>query len=356
MRKKLLCAAALALAVMLCLCSCAEGTAVYEIVEDNAWQVYPANEAPVKTVRAGDRWYSLVGMYNHNSCALSVSGDYTGFNKVYTVTDGAVWFFEATEDHAVFSEMHGAYVSIMLCDGKSGAVREIFRMETEAGYQNSCVGIYGDNIYFAYTDYAAEKAQIMRFSISDGALDTFALLPYRAEHSCTSMSVDGSTLLAASGTGEDACITVFDLDGADEPATHRISKDVNLIYACAYDTHSGGIAVYYSDRDGEHIATLKEKNGRLKNIHTFGENVYAYQDTVEMRGGHVYWVAQTNTSGLVADHYRFVDHDTESGRAEEYLRTFSFTVTEEGVQLLAFNKADYDAVYLTEIYLGGNRE
>ena len=357
MRKKFLCAAVLILAVAFCICSCGESVTVYEITEDNAWQVYPADEAPLKTVRAGDRWYSLMGRYNHSTYSLCVSGDYESLNKVYTVTDAAVWFLEATEDYAVFSEMHGSFNRIMLCEGKSGTVSEVFSISTEAGYQNSCVGIYGDCVYFAYTDYAAESAQIKRYRISDGTRDTFAELPYHGEYSCMSLSVDGSTLLAASGTGEDACLMAFDLDTGAEPVKYDLDGKVKVIYACAYDTENGGFALYYSDdKGGEHIATVNKKNGKLKNIYTFGESAYAYQDTLEMRGGHIYWVTQINASGMVADHYRFVDYDTKTDSPEEYLRTFSFTVTEDGVQLLAFNKVDYDAIYLTEIYLGGNRE
>ena len=168
--------------------------------------------------------------------------------------------------------------------------------------------------------------------------------------------MDGGALLIAAGAEGEAELIKLDLAGGGQERI-PLSASVGFVFACAYDSVAGGFAVYYSDTDGgEHIGTVNAKNGKIKKVFTFGANLYAYQDTIEFYDGHLYWVQQINASGNVAEHYRFVDYDCKKDTAEEYLKTFSFSLAEDGITLLAFNAVDYDAIYLTEIYLGGQGE
>ena len=352
--KKIIGFLAVLLALALFVCSCGqESVQYYEINDENAWTAFPVDKAPVKTVRAGEKWYSLIGRYLHDSFSLSVSEDYGILNEVYSVSGVSIWFFEACESFAVWAEENAAELRFMLYSGKSGEVSEIFSASKEAGFESANVGIFGASVYFAYTDYAAENAAIMRYNTENGELSRFMELDYSGEYSCMSFSVDGESLLVATGKGKNAALIRVNLESGERESI-TIGASAGFVYACAYDSARGGYAVYYCDADGgEHVGTVNAKNGKIKNIYSFGSNVYAYKDTLEFYGGHLYWVRQINASGNVAEHYSFVDYDLESDTADEYLRTFSFSLCGDGAVLLSFNSLNYDAIYLTEIYLGG---
>ena len=352
--KKIMGLVSLLLALALLLCACGEPSVkFYEITGENAWAVFPMNKAPVKTVRAGGKWFSLTGRYLHDSFSLSVSEDYNGLNEVYSVSGVDIWFFEAQGDFAVWSEESAEKLRFMVYNAEGGEAKEIFSVSAAAGFSPANVGIYDGNVYFEYIDYAAKSAAVMRYELETGELTRFYELEYLGEYSCTSLSVDGGELLTSVGKAGNAKLIKINLDsGAHE--SFALSPSVSVVYACAHDTAQGGLALYYRDKDGnEHIGMVNTKNGKIKNVFTFEKNVYAYHDTLEFYGGHLYWVNQVNASGNVADHYRFVDYDCGSDTADEYLRTFSFSVYEGGIVLLSFNTVAYDAIYLTEIDFGG---
>ena len=344
---------ALLLLLALLLCACGEKVKLYEINGENAWFSYPVESAPVKAVNAGERWYLLKGHYSGDSFTLAVGADYAAADDVYAASGVGIWFFEANDALAAWCEETAENMRFMVYNAESGKTAEVFTVSKAEGFAPANVGVWGKNVYFANVDYKTESAAIMCYNAETGALSKLAPLEYRGEYSCTSLSVDGGVLLASVGTAREAELIKADLLGG--ALTHiPLEDEVSVAYACAYDRTEGGYAVYYRDVDGaEHIGTVNAKNGKIKKIFTFGENVYAYLDTIELFGGHLYWVQQTNASGKVADHYRFVDYDLSYDTADEYVRTFAFALAQDGVTLLSYNAADFDAIYLTEIYLGG---
>ena len=352
--KILLCA--LCVVLTLALCACGGGTKLYNITEENAWWTFPVEESPVKTVNAGEKWYSLLGTYLGNEFSLSVSESYGEINVVYSTHGADIWFFEANEHCAAWSERSAEGLRFMVYNAETGETKEVYGTEYGELFEPANVGVFGKSVYFAAVDHAAKSAAVMRFSVETGELSELCALEYRAEYTCTSLSADGSTLLLSFGNAGKAKLLKLDLEGGNKAET-ALEAGADFVYGCAYDSAEGGLAVYYRDTDGrEHIGTVNAKNGRIKNIYTFSENVYAYRDTLELHGGFLYWVTQINATGSVADHYKFVVYDCKKDTAKEYLKTFSFSLEEDGVTLLAFNSVNFDAIYLTKIYLGGLEE
>jgi hypothetical protein len=352
MKRKIL-ALLLALSLAFAFCACGGEAEVYEINEENAWAIFPVEEAPVKTINAGNKWYSLIGRYLGDEFSLSVSESYDGVNKVYSTSGVDIWFFEANEALAAWCEKNGAELNFMVYSAESGKTEKVFSASIEKGFSPANVGVWRESVYFAYTDYAAKSAGVMRYDTATGELSRFCELEFLGEYSCTSLSVDGASLLISAGKGKEAELIKIGLESGSKTEI-PLSDSADFVYACACDTAGEGYAVYYRDAKGaEHIGTVNPKNGKIKNIYSFGANVYAYRDTLELHGGHLYWVTQVNSTGNVADHYRLVDYDCAENTADEYLRTFSFSLAEDGVTLLSFNAVNYDGIYLTEIYFGG---
>lgn len=357
MKKKFIRLTVLVLTLAMCLCACGENrVTVYEITAEIAWDVYPSEKAPAHAVRSGDTHYMLMGVYNGNEFSLAVKKD--GYEKeVYSAYGVSIWFMEAEGEYAVWCEMTSDARVFKLYDGNNGEVSEIFSASLDAGYQNANVGIYKGSVYFAYTDYTEKSAYIMRYDIGSKTLEKFCTLDFSGETSCTSLSVDRGMLTVSSGTEGNVSLITFDLENGGEAETKKLDGSVDFVYGCAYDTVTGDIAVYYRDKDKkENIGVVKNGKRAPEVLFTFGENVYAYRDTVEIYGGHVYWVNQANVTGFVSDHYRFIDYNYIDGITEEYIRTFSFSLTDDGVVLLSFNAREYDAIYLSEIYLGGQKK
>ena len=350
--KKLFCAVCFLLVLAFVFCSCGEKSKLYEINGENAWYAYPVENAPVKAVNAGEKWYLLKGIYLGTSFTLAVGSDYLNTKDVYAASGVDIWFFEANERLAAWSEIGGEGTKFMVYNAESGKAEQVFSVSTEAGFAPANVGVWGESVYFAHIDYAAEKAAVMRYDLDSGALSCALELEYRGESSCTSLSVDGGVLLVSAGGEGKAELIRADLASGKRESI-PLASGVEFVYGCAYDAENGGYALYYRDGEGEYIGTVNAKNGKVKIIATFPENVYAYRDTLELYGGHLYWVQQINASGNVAEHYKFIDYDIGEGTSDEYLRTFSFTLASDGVTLLSFNTWEYSAIYLTEIYLGG---
>lgn len=337
--------------------ACGNTVTVYELTGDAVWYEYPVSNAPVHTVCAGDTWYSLIGLYGSSDFSLSVSDNYAATKEVYSVCGVGIWFFDADENGAVWCEMSAEGRSFKYYNKSTGEVKEIFYADIPRGFQNANVGMYNGGIYFAHIDYENKSAFLMRYDIAKDTVEKFHRLEYIGETSCTSFTVSGNVLLASVGSQNDTKLIKLDLDNGSYCETWDISSNVAFVYACAYDPMGVSHAIYYRDSKGnEHIGALDAKTLKLKSIFTFGENIYAYQDRVEAYGGHIYWINQANVSGVVSDHYRFIDYNAKDDIVDEYVRTFGFSVVDDGIMLLSFNRMDYDGIYLSCIYLGGEKE
>ncbi len=357
MKKRILCAA-LALIILFALPACGGKDIAVELVSQTAWAEYDTENAPAKIIDAGGVWYALLGQYGSGSFRLAVGETYENFdNIVYETQNVAIWFFEANEKYAVWGERHGQMCEIKLYTHATGSVSTVRSLDGEAGYQNANVGLYGDGVYFLETDYSAEKSAVMRYDAAAGELSAFYEFTYAEDRSAMNLSLAGGVLLAAGNVGGKKSLVRFDLAKGGAPEVRSLHGSVDYVYDAAYDTVTGSYAVYYKDKNGaEHMGVISAKSDAVANIYTFEENVYAYEDTVSMHEGHVYWVRQVNASGVVSEHYTFVDYDYKSHTRTEYLRTFGFTVAEDGVYLLSFNKADYDGIFLSKIFLGGKKQ
>ncbi len=356
MKKRFLCAL-LALIILLSLAACGGKDIAVELVKETAWAEYPVEEAPVKVVEADGVWYALMGEYIGDHFELAVGENYDSLDTVYEADHVSIWFFEANEKYAVWGERSTYACTFKLYIRETGEICEIRTLSTEAGYQNANVGLHGDDIYFLETEYSLEKSGILRYDIAEGELSLFYEFTYAEDRSAMNLSLAGDTLLATGNVGGKASLVRFDLAKGGEPVVRKLRESVDYAYDAAYDSVTGAYAIYYLDKNGaEHIGVISAKSDAIANIFTFEENVYAYEDTVCMHDGHVYWVTQINTSGIVSEHYRFIDYDYSAHTRTEYLRTFGFTVAKDGVYLLSFNKADYDGVFLSKIFLGGKKQ
>ncbi len=356
MKRRILCAF-LALAMLLSLAACGGGDIAVELVKETAWAEYPIDEAPVKIIDAGGVWYAIMGEYIGDHFELAVGENYDSLDTVYEADHVAIWFFEANEKYAVWGERSAYACTFKLYIRETGEVYDIRTLSTDGAYQNANVGLYGDDVYFLETDYTAGKSGILRYDIEAGELSLFYEFTYAEARSAMNLSLVGDSLIATGNVGGKASLVRFDLAAGGAPDVRTLRGSVDFVYDAAYDTVTRAYAIYYLDKDGaEHIGVISAKSDAIANIFTFEENVYAYEDTVCMHDGHVYWVTQINTSGIVSEHYRFIDYDYSAHTRTEYLRTFGFTVAADGVYLISFNKADYDGVFLSKIFLGGKKQ
>ena len=356
MKKRLFCAAVIALAVVFALLSCENKNIAVELVGETAWAEYPIEKAPVNLKKAGGVWYALIGRYGSDDYAFAVGENEVDLTTVYETENVTIWFFEANESYAVWSERHENTCEIKLYTRSAGEVKTVHTLSGEGGFQLANVALFGESVYFLETDYTAGSSAVMRYDAVAGELSRFYEFTYAGDLSAMNLTLSGSTLLATGNVGGKTSLVRFDLACGGTPEVRELHKNVKYVFGADYDELTGRYAIYYIDTsEKEHIGVISESSNAAANIFTFGERVYAYRDTVRMHGGRVYWVTQVNASGLVTDHYKFTDYDYESHTYTEYLRTFGFTVADDGVYLLSFNKRDYDGVYLSKIFLGAGK-
>lgn len=335
---------------VLCVSGCSHGIQRYTPTAQSAITSYECENAPLKTINAGDYWYSIIGEYGKDGYAFSASRSPEEINIIYEAEDSRNWYFEATENYAVWSEDYENYISYKLYTRADNSVTEVFRADETPGFQISNVAIYEDGIYFSYIDYEKETADIVCYDISEETAESVFAADFAKEYSIMNFEIVENYLTATVCINDEIKVVVFELDNQKAPLITDLPEYVFYVYDVSYDYVKSTYALYYRDSDGkEHIGVLNTEENEIKNILTFNENYYAYEDNITCLDGHIYWISQANTSGYIAEHYKLVDYDYIEDVPEEYKHTFYFRLSEEGFYYLSFNNGrDYEKILLSK--------
>ncbi|MEE0265763.1 MAG: hypothetical protein UD936_09070 [Acutalibacteraceae bacterium] len=314
---------------------------------------YPKNNAPVKTINSGDYWYSLISTYGNDDYKLSVAENPKDLNVVYEINDSSIWCFEANNDYAVWNEKRENENKLMLYKNSGSEVTEIYTVDTTNEVHLSHIGLYKNYLYYIETDYKNKSDSILRYDIKNKVYENIYSVKIFDENAIMNLSVDENYLTASVIDNDKVNIVLIDLASDDNKVVTELPENVSYVYDAAYDKVNDTYAVYYADKkDKEHTGIFNNKMKEIKNVVTFNENVYAYQDSIECYDGHLYWIFQVNASGNVSDHYQLVDYNYIEDKPKEYERTFYFNRTNDSIYALSFDKSgDYQNIVLDKYNL-----
>ena len=308
---------------------------------------YPKTNAPVKIINTGDYWYSLIGTYGNDNYKLTVSENPEDLNVVYEIKDSSIWCFEANNDYAVWSEIKETENKVMLYENSDNKVTDIYTIDTTEDFHISHIGLYKDYVYYIESDYENNTESIVEYNINSNSTKRIYSIQGLEDNVITNLSVK-ENYLTITLDNDKIDIVLIDLDSDNKPIITELPENAYYVYDVAYDNINDTYAVYYADKDKkEHIGVYNNKMKEIKNILTFNENCYAYQDCIECYDGHLYWISQANVSGNISDHYQLVDYNYIEDKPKEYKRTFYFSRSSNAMYGLSFDKSgEYENIVL----------
>lgn len=302
---------------------------------------YPKDNAPLQIIPAGDRWVALVGAYESDDYSVSVSESPETLNPVYSVKDTSIWFFTANEHCIAWceeSEIAYTYKAYLFDEEK---VITLVSINDVDNYQPQNVGVYGKSIYYTNIDYSAKNVTVYAYDITSQTAGVVLSEPYAEEGAPYVISVEDVYLSYA---GYQA-IKVIRLDNGETVFESALPNAVEYVYAISYDSANDACGLYYCDEDSEDIGIFKEGDTEVLSHFTFNENHYAYHDQIRCTNGHLYWIVQSNVTGLITDHYILMEYNYIDPEPKEIERTFYCYIDGDTVYTLRFNKkGNYDGI------------
>lgn len=294
---------------------------------------------PSQIVAAEDgTYYAVVGEYGSADYGISVSNSPDTLHIIRDVPEEtAIWYFEASEDGAVWCEKGTTYLW-QVYNAEDGTITEIDGDYPQNGFQNMKVGIYDGCVYYAHIDYSHETAEIIRYRITDGTSEPVYTFPFYGEITIHSLKVSGNYLtLAGCVDSEYPDAVIIDLD-TDETRVLEMGVSAGYVFDAAYDAKTDTLALYYENGSTaeEQIGIYDAESRTITPVSTFTENYYAYHDVIDCADGEIYWIEQKNVSGDIADHYSLYIYNIEDGTSRSIPTAFDYDITDDGLYYLCF--------------------
>ena len=306
---------------------------------------FPKDTAPSQVIKTKNHWVMLHSTYSDVNYSISFGEGFVSRNTIYTAEDVSIWYFEANDNAIVWCEKSSEFYTYKVYSFDNQEIDTVFQCPTEAGFQPQNIGIFQDRVYYCAIDYQQKTVGVFAYQL--GAKTTAEVFSVVLDEAWQPYSINlENTFLSFVCSGE---VKVLDLQTNETVFDSPLPGAVSHVFGISYDSKNDTCALYYADSDSEDIGILKEGDEKISSIFTFSQNHYAYQDKLECYDGHIYWIAQANVSGNVADHYRLVDYNYLEHQAVETYRAFNFYRNDSDVYTLRFNRSgNYTHIDLCE--------
>ena len=305
---------------------------------------FPKETAPSQVVKTDDRWVLLNSTYGGDDYTISVGENLDSLNDIYAADDVSIWYFEANETGIVWCEKTEEFYTYKVYAFETQKVEVLSQVPAAEEYQPQNVEIFHNTCYYCTIDYQQQKVYVRAYDIESKNTTDVYTAAFVEENQPYGICAEDA-YLSFFCTGQ---ITVLNLENNEIVMDSLLPSVVKRVFCVSYDCKNNTFALYYADADSEDIGIWKEGDSEIVSLFTFNENRYAYRDKIECCDGHIYWITQSNISGMVADHYLLVDYDYLNHKPVETTRTFDFCRDEDGLHILRFNKKEYTHIDLCQ--------
>ncbi len=313
-----------------------------EKLDPQVLKSFPRDNSPAQIIKNNNGWVVLFNAYGLSDYSLAVGKDLDSLKEIYSVADVGIWYVDATDDAIAWSERQDKIITYKYYDVRSQKVETLLQVNNDKFYQTMSIGIYLNDIYYSVVDFEKEEVIVYAYNIDSRETKVAYKESYVEDNLPYSINLEDEYLSFISGEK----ISVIDLKVNKMAFEAALPDNVVYAYTASYDRINNSCAVYYADEDSEDVGIIKAEEGKLVSHITFSENIYAYQEKIECHDGHLYLVFQSNVSGNVADHYKFVDYNYLECVPVETERAFSFYRGEDEMFALRFkfdkNSLDVD--------------
>ena len=299
---------------------------------------FPKDTAPSQVVKTEKQWVMLHSTYSSRNYSISFGESLDSRNTIYTAEDVSIWYFEANNKAIVWCEKSSEYYTYKIYNFSTQDTETVFQCSIEAGFQPQNVGIFLNCVYYCFIDYQQETVGVFAYDIDAKTTTEVCSVAFQEDQQPYSINLENEFLSFVCASEA----KVLDLQNNEVVFDSPLPSTVEHVFGISYDIKNDTCALYYADSDSEYIGIFKEGDDKISSVFTFSQNHYAYQDKLECYDGHIYWIAQANVSGAVADHYRLVDYNYIEHHAVETSRTFAFYRNDDSLYVLRFNNdGDY---------------
>ena len=306
---------------------------------------YSEKTAPSQIIKTEDQWAMLHSTYGGQNYTISVGENLDATSNIYSVSDVSIWYFEANQKGVVWCEKSQEFYTYKIYIFETQQVETVFQVAVDKGYQPQNIGIYLNTVYYCAINYDSQAVQVFAYDITTKSTSDVYKVDFDEAKQPYSINLENEYLSIVCSEQ----IKVLNLQNNETVFDSTLPEAIKYVYSVSYDSKNDTCALYYADNDSEDIGILKEGQSDIVSVFTFSQNHYAYQDKIECYDGHIYWISQANVSGVVTDHYKFIDYNYLDHKPTEIDRTFSFYRNESELSLLRFNKnGDYTHIDLCQ--------
>lgn len=294
-------------------------------------------------ISVGEYWYSVIGEYGKSEKQISVARSVDEINAVHTAEGGEISSFVADEGGCAWVEKNDEGYFYYTYSLKSNKVREL-RSSPASDWQIGKIGISGECVYYAYISYADSLAAIYSYNMVSGQTLTVCELDYAAESTIDCLAVKDGYLTAAIPLSESGVLLSVELaTGKKEEIS--LPDGVARVFDVAFDTVTQKRALYFSDGSQEKIGVID--GDEIITLAAFSPIQFAYKDEIDFSDGKVYWVREITDNEPSEEKYVLIVYDYLSGDVEEYKNAFFFSVYQNRLLILKYDKKeDFEKVEL----------
>ncbi len=160
--------------------------------------------------------------------------------------------------------------------------------------QSRFIEVVGRDVYYITSSFALEETRIMKYTVGDDEPTEFATVPmteneFTYNHSITCMDVFGDKLVAATVTGYDTHISIYDLKTGEANKKKLLPINVGVVYSVAY-SDDGTIGLFYQTVDNEGkfdsdiVGYIGVNDSEITPLYTLSEGEYVNRETIFLDG------------------------------------------------------------------------
>lgn len=209
-------------------------------------------------------------------------------------------------------------------------------------------GIYKNNVYWLYNDYAKKATVIKVYNIELKSIINLISLPIANVDNLvgpiTFLKVKDNYLIFNQVSDKEQKIVAYNIDNKNYSAQIALDSTVGAIYNADYEPDNENFALYYMalKSDGtdknEAVGSLSVKTAKLLELFSLSENRYLNRERITISGKFIFYDILSNISGDITDHYTSVIYNYETHKRYERQHTFNTTLIDNNMYFLQFEK------------------
>ncbi len=283
--------------VLLCSCSGAklgDRTVLFKN-DDEKFLTYTAfynEKGDTACLYADEDEYYITAKTNDGASKLLYTLPENSYAYELYANDGIIAFYERQ-----IYENRDERCILKVIDTESGEIytpfSKVIVFETY-DVQSRFIEVVGRDVYYITSSFALEETRIMKYTVGDEEPTEFATVPmteneFTFNHSITCMDAYGDKLVAATVTGYDTHISIYNLKTGEAEKKKLLPINVAVVYSVAYGK-DGNIGLFYQtvDKEGKFesdiVGYIGVNDEEITSLYTLSDSEYVNREAVYLDG------------------------------------------------------------------------